>query len=155
MQAPGCALDLKDVKIANRTSLLKHFVIQREDPNFLCNRVIYASRELCARLRHRSMVKEEEAAAPVGVGAFSNNPKQKILPHYNPKVVGCFLLNWQTEQTSPLLPVKMVNWTDHLLGLWKLYQKHEGLFPKEYIFKDTRTRKGNNTKQKKKQMGTC
>lgn len=68
MQAPGCALDLKDVKIANRTSLLKHFVIQREDPHFLCNRVIYASRELCARLRHRSTVKKEEAAGPVGGG---------------------------------------------------------------------------------------
>lgn len=155
MQVPGCALDLKDVKIANRTSLLKHFVIQWEDPNFLYNHVIYASRELCTRLRHRSMVKEEEAAAPVGGGgAFSNEPKQKILPHYNPKVLGCFLLNWQTEQTSPLLPVKMVNWTDHLFCPWKLYQKHRGLFPKEHIFEDTRKRKGNNTKQRRKQMGT-
>lgn len=89
----------------------------------------------------RSTVKEE-VAGPDGVGAFSKGPKQEILPHYNPKGVVCFLLNWWTEQ-----PISSVS--------GNLTRNNTGIFFKRNTsWRTQRKGEGNNTKREK-QMGSC
>lgn len=134
-QAPGCVLDLKDVKIAKRTSLLKQFIIQQEDPNALCNHVIYASRVLSTR--YRSSIRKKGAADPVDVEATGKGPNRRSCHMHS-----CTLPeNWWPEQPD-------------LLCVWKSYQKqHRYLFQKEYIFGDTEKKKRDDIKQRRKADG--
>lgn len=87
---PGSVLDLEDVKIDNRTPLLKQFIIQKEDPNFLCNHVMYAKKSV-----HKVQIqKRSKAGNPwfCRCGAVRGGPSRSSCCTRTGKTVMCFLL---------------------------------------------------------------